>query len=289
MVMKFKKIAIIGKYPSSEETKEIHNQLIQLITHLSQKDFELFIEEKTQRQIKLTKFKSLPLIEIGKQVDIAIVVGGDGTMLGVGRTLVDTRIPLIGINQGRFGFLADLNIDSMFTNIDNILNGIYIQDNRMLIETTVERNNKVIYESFALNDIVIRSGLRLIELEVNIDERFVHTQRSDGLIVSSPTGTTAYALSAGGPIIHPNLDAITIVPISPHTLSNRPIAVSGDSKILIKIVNMDEAYASIDGQIQIPLDKKDTISIKKAKQSISILHPKDYCYFEMLRNKLNWG
>ena len=289
MVMKFKKIAIIGKYPSSEETKEIHNQLIQLITHLSQKDFELFIEEKTQRQIKLTKFKSLPLIEIGKQVDIAIVVGGDGTMLGVGRTLVDTRIPLIGINQGRFGFLADLNIDSMFTNIDNILNGIYIQDNRMLIETTIERNNKVIYESFALNDIVIRSGLRLIELEVNIDERFVHTQRSDGLIVSSPTGTTAYALSAGGPIIHPNLDAITIVPISPHTLSNRPIAVSGDSKILIKIVNMDEAYASIDGQIQIPLDKKDTISIKKAKQSISILHPKDYCYFEMLRNKLNWG
>ena len=289
MVMKFKKIAIIGKYPSSEETKEIHNQLIQLITHLSQKDFELFIEEKTQRQIKLNKFKSLPLSEIGKQVDIAIVVGGDGTVLGVGRTLVDTRIPLIGINQGRFGFLADLNIDSMFTNIDNILNGIYIQDNRMLIETTVERNNKVIYESFALNDIVIRSGLRLIELEVNIDERFVHTQRSDGLIVSSPTGTTAYALSAGGPIIHPNLDAITIVPISPHTLSNRPIAVSGDSKILIKIVNMDEAYASIDGQIQIPLDKKDTISIKKAKQSISILHPKDYCYFEMLRNKLNWG
>ena len=289
MVMKFKKIAIIGKYPSLEETKDIHNQLIQLITHLSQKDFELFIEEKTQRQIKLNKFKSLPLSEIGKQVDIAIVVGGDGTMLGVGRTLVDTRIPLIGINQGRFGFLADLNIDSMFTNIDNILNGIYIQDNRMLIETTVERNNKVIYESFALNDIVIRSGLRLIELEVNIDERFVHTQRSDGLIVSSPTGTTAYALSAGGPIIHPNLDAISIVPISPHTLSNRPIAVSGNSEILIKIVNMDEAYASIDGQIQIPLDKKDTISIKKAKQSISILHPKDYCYFEMLRNKLNWG
>jgi len=196
---------------------------------------------------------------------------------------------LIGINQGRFGFLADLNIDSMFLSIDNILDGSYIQDNRMLIEITVSRDNKIIYESFALNDIVIRSGLRLIELEVIIDGRFVHTQRSDGLIVSTPTGTTAYALSAGGPILHPNLDAITLVPISPHTLSNRPIAVSGDSEILIKIVNMDEAYASIDGQIQVPLDKKDTISIKKAKQSISILHPQDYCYFEMLRNKLNWG
>ena len=287
--MKFKKIAIIGKYPSSEETKDIHGQLIQLITHLSQKNIDLVIEEKTQKQIKLNKFKSLPLNEIGKQVDIAIVVGGDGTMLGVARMLVDTGIPLIGINQGRFGFLADLNIDSMFSSIDNILDGSYIQDNRMLIETTVSRDNKIIYESFALNDIVIRSGLRLIELEVIIDGRFVHTQRSDGLIVSTPTGTTAYALSAGGPILHPNLDAITIVPISPHTLSNRPIAVSGDSEILIKIVNMDEAYASIDGQIQIPLDIKDMISIKKAKQSISILHPQDYCYFEMLRNKLHWG
>ena len=289
MVMKFKKIAIIGKYPSAEENKDIHNQLIQLITHLSQKNIELVIEEKTQKQIKLNKFKSLPLIEIGKQVDIAIVVGGDGTMLGVARTLIETGVSLIGINQGRFGFLADLNINSMFSSIDNILDGYYIQDNRMLIETTIERNNKKIYESFALNDIVIRSGLRLIELEVIIDGRFVHKQRSDGIIVSTPTGTTAYALSAGGPIIHPNLDAVTIVPISPHTLSNRPIAVSGDSEILIKIVNMDEAYASIDGQIQIPLDKKDIISIKKAKQSISILHPQDYCYFEMLRNKLNWG
>tara|TARA_B110000008_G_scaffold46330_1_gene44515 strand:+ start:113 stop:976 length:864 start_codon:yes stop_codon:yes gene_type:complete len=287
--MKFKKIAIIGKYPSSEETKDIYDQLIQLITHLSKKNIDLIIEEKTQKQIKLNKFKSLPLNEIGKQVDIAIVVGGDGTMLGVARALLDNGIPLIGINKGRFGFLADLNIDSMLTNIDNILDGLYIQDNRMLIETTVVRNKKIIYESFALNDIVIRSGLRLIELEVIIDGRFVHTQRSDGLILSTPTGTTAYALSAGGPILHPNLDAISIVPISPHTLSNRPIAVSGNSEILIKIVNMDEAYASSDGQIQIPLDKKDTISIKKAKQSISILHPQDYCYFEMLRNKLNWG
>ena len=286
---KFKKIAIIGKYPSIEETKDIHNQLIQLITHLSKRNIDLIIEEKTQKQIKLNKFKSLSLDQIRKQADIAIIVGGDGTMLGVARSLVDSSIPLIGINQGRFGFLADLNIDSMFSSIDNILDGLYIEDNRMLIETKITRNKKIIYESFSLNDIVIRSGLRLIELEVIIDEKFVHTQRSDGLIVSTPTGTTAYALSAGGPIIHPNLDAITIVPISPHTLSNRPIAISGESEILVKIINMDEANASIDGQIQIPLDKQDIISIKKAKKSISILHPKDYCYFEMLRNKLNWG
>ena len=287
--MKFKKIAIIGKYPSLQESKDIHNQLIQLINHLSKKSVDLIIEEKTQKQIKLNDLKSLPLNDIGKKVDLAIVVGGDGTMLGVARTLVDSQIPLIGINQGRFGFLADLNIESMFSGIDNILDGIYIQDDRMLIETKIIRNEKIIHETFSLNDIVIRSGLRLIELEVMIDGKFVHIQRSDGLIISTPTGTTAYALSAGGPIIHPNLDAITIVPISPHTLSNRPIAISGNSEILVKIVNMDEAYVSIDGQIQIPLDKEDKIKIKKAKQSISILHPKDYCYFEMLRNKLNWG
>ena len=177
----------------------------------------------------------------------------------------------------------------MFASIDNILDGSYIQDDRMLIETKILRNEKIIHESFSLNDVVIRSGLRLIELEVMIEGKFVHSQRSDGLIISTPTGTTAYALSSGGPIIHPSLDAITIVPISPHTLSNRPIAISGNSEILVKIVNMDEAYTSIDGQIQIPLDKKDKIKIKKAKHSISILHPKDYCYFEMLRNKLNWG
>jgi len=288
-VSKFKKIAVIGKYPSFEEAGDFHTQLIELIRYLSKKNVELIIEEKTQKQINLDKFKSLPLKDIGPQVDVAIIVGGDGTMLGVARTLVDSQIPLIGINRGRFGFLADLNINSMFTNIDMILDGDFIRDDRMLIDTRIIRSDKVIYDSLSLNDVVIKSGSRLIELEVFIDGRFVHKQRSDGIIVSTPTGTTAYALSAGGPILHPNLDAISIVPISPHTLSNRPIAVSANSEIEIKIIYMDEAYASIDGQIKFPLDLRDRIEIKKAMQCISILHPNNYCYFEMLRNKLNWG
>ena len=285
----FKKIAVIGKYPSFKEAGDFHAQLIQLIRHLSKKDVELIIEEKTQKQINLNQFKSLPLKDISPQVDVAIIVGGDGTMLGAARTLVDSQIPLIGVNRGRFGFLADLNINSMFTNIDMILDGDFIRDDRMLIDTKIIRSDKVIYESLSLNDVVIKSGLKLIELEVVIDGSFVHTQRSDGMIVSTPTGTTAYALSAGGPILHPNLDAISIVPISPHTLSNRPIAVSANSEIEIKIIYMDEAYASIDGQIKFPLDLRDRIEIKKAMQCISILHPNNYCYFEMLRNKLNWG
>jgi len=288
-VSKFKKIAVIGKYPSLEGIEDFHEQLIQLIEHLSKKNVVLIIEEKTQKQINLNQFKSLPLRALGPEVDVAIIFGGDGTMLGVARTLVDSQIPLIGVNRGRFGFLADLNVNNMFTGIDTILDGDFVQDDRMLIETKIFRSDKVIYESLSLNDVVIKSGLKLIELEVIIDNRFVHTQRSDGIIVSTPTGTTAYALSAGGPILHPNLDAISIVPISPHTLSNRPIAISGNSEIVIKIIHMDEAYISIDGQIKFPLDLRDRIEIKKAKQLISLLHPKNYCYFEMLRNKLNWG
>lgn len=286
---KFKKIAIIGKYTSFEEVSDFHAQLIKLIDHLSKKNIELIIEEKTQKQINLGQFKSLPLKDIGPQVDVAIIFGGDGTMLGVARSLVSSQTPLIGINRGRFGFLADLNINSMLTNIDMILDGNFVRDDRMLIDTKIIRSDKVIYESQSLNDVVIKSGLKLIELEIVIDGRFVHAQRSDGVIVSTPTGTTAYAMSAGGPILHPNLDAISIVPISPHTLTNRPIAVSGSSEIEIKIIHIDEAYASIDGQIKFPLDIRDRIEIKKAKQCISILHPNNYCYFEVLRNKLNWG
>ena len=285
----FNKIAVVGKYPSIEESKNIHNQLIQLVDYLHQKPIELFIEEKTQQQINLKGIQSIALRDIGGKADLAIIVGGDGTLIGVARNMVHSDTPLIGINQGRFGFLADLNPESMFSNIDTILAGEYIEDKRMLINTKILRDKKIVYESFSLNDIVIKSGVRLVELDVIIDGAFVHRQRSDGLIVSTPTGTTAYALSAGGPIFHPNLDAISIVPISPHTLSNRPIAVKADSQINIKIVSMNEAYASIDGQIKFPLDLRDVIHISKAEESISILHPKNYCYFEMLRNKLHWG
>ncbi|MDA9087513.1 NAD(+) kinase [Methylophilaceae bacterium] len=285
----FKKIAVIGKYPSKEESTDINSQLLQLVEHLSKKPVELFVEEKTQQQLNAQTIQAIALKDIGACVDLAIIIGGDGTMIGVARNLVDSNTPLVGVNQGRFGFLADLNTSSMLTNIDSILNGEYIEDKRMLINTKIIRDDHVVYESLSLNDIVIKSGVRLIELEVMIDNAFVHRQRSDGIIVSTPTGTTAYALSAGGPILHPNLDAISIVPISPHTLSNRPIAINAESKVTIKIVHMDESYASIDGQIKFPLDTRDVIEISKAKQSISILHPNDYCYFEMLRNKLHWG
>lgn len=285
----FKNIALVGKYPSLEDAKHIHDQLNVLVDYLKKNNHQIFIESKTQQQAKLEGVESITLNDMTQHADLVIVIGGDGTMLGVARSVVDANIPLVGINQGRFGFLADLNIDSMLKNVELILKGDFLEDRRILLQADIIRSKAKIYDSFALNDVVVKSSLRLIELEVYIDNKFVHRQRSDGIITSTPTGATAYALSAGGPILHPSLDAISIVPINPHTLSNRPIAVNGNSSIEIKIIHLDDAYVSIDGQIKFPLDLRDVIKIQKSKQTVSILHPKDYCYFEMLRNKLHWG
>ena len=286
--MSFKKIAIIGKYNNLKEDPNFSSKLQALIEFIDSKKIQVFIEEKTQQQFKLNSYDSVALSQC-KDVDLIIVLGGDGTMLGVGRTISHMGVPMVGINQGRFGFLADISFDAMEKELTSILEGNYVTDERMLLSVKVMRDNKLIYESLALNDIVIKSGSRLIELELSVSQKLLHNQRSDGIIVATPTGTTAYALSAGGPILHPDLDSVAIVPISPHTLSNRPIAINAEQPISVKIIDMDEGFLSVDGQIKFPLDLRDQIYIQKSSNCVTILHPKDYCYFEMLRNKLNWG
>jgi len=263
--------------------------LADLARHLSAKNYEVWIEENTAHHAMLADYQTLAIGEIGQVADLAIVMGGDGTMLSVARSLIDADVPLVGINRGRFGFLTDLRAEDMLAEIDRILAGDSIKEPRMLLSTDVVRDNQVIYSSHALNDVVIKSGLRLIELEIEIDGKFVYKQRSDGLIISTPTGATAYALSAGGPILHPNLEAISLVPICPHTLSNRPIAVNSASNIVVTVVQFDEAQLSFDGQFQLGLEVGDKIAVRRAEKTISLLHPVEYCYFDMLRNKLNWG
>lgn len=263
--------------------------LADLARHLSAKNINVWVEENTAQHAQLSGYKTLPLEQVGNVADLAIVMGGDGTMLSVARSLIEADVPLVGINRGRFGFLTDLRAEDMLTEIDRILDGNYIREPRMLLLTEVVRGNQLIHSSYALNDVVIKSGLRLIELEVEIDAKFVYKQRSDGLILSTPTGTTAYALSAGGPILHPNLEAISLVPICPHTLSNRPIAVNSTSKIEVTLVQFSEAQLSMDGQSQQVLEIGDKIIVQRAEKNIFLLHPSDYCYFDMLRNKLNWG
>lgn len=289
MEKQFKKVALIGKYMNQSALHLMQNDLLVLARHLTDSHHQVLVEQLTAQHAQLHGYETLPLGQIGQAADVAIVMGGDGTMLSVARNLIEAGVPLVGINRGRFGFLTDLRAEDMLTEIDKILAGDFIREPRMLLATQVLRNGELLHSGYALNDVVIKSGLRLIELEVEIDQQFVYKQRSDGLILSTPTGTTAYALSAGGPILHPNLEAISLVPICPHTLSNRPIAVNSNSHIEVTLVQFSEAHLSIDGQLQIDLEIGDKIAVQRAEKNIFLLHPANYCYFDMLRNKLNWG
>jgi NAD+ kinase len=289
MANNFKSIGIIGKYMNPSALQQMQNDLADLARHLAANNIDVWLEENTAKHAELTGFNVASLEKIGEEVDLAIVMGGDGTMLSVARSLMDNNIPIVGINRGRFGFLTDLRAEDMLQSVDAILNGEYQIESRMLLNASVMRAGKRMHTGVALNDVVIKSGLRLIETEVKINGKFVNKQRADGLIISSPTGTTAYALSAGGTILHPDLDAITLVPISPQTLSNRPITVHSASLVEITLVQVDDAQVGFDGQFQMALEQHDKILIERAKQDVHLLHPSDYCYFEMLRNKLNWG
>ncbi|MES2012237.1 MAG: NAD(+) kinase [Pseudomonadota bacterium] len=289
MKISFNTVAIIGKYMNADALHKMRADLVSLAQHLQLQHLAVYIEENTAQHAKITGFDTVPLSEVGAIADLAIVMGGDGTMLSVARSLIHANVPLVGINRGRFGFLTDLRAEDMLPSIDRILAGEFIAESRMLLATQVVRSGKVIHSGYGLNDVVIKSGLRLIELEVEIDKKFVYKQRSDGLILTTPTGTTAYALSSGGPILHPSLEAITLVPICPHTLSNRPITVNSGSQIEVTLVQFDEAQLSIDGQFSMALEIGDVIKVHRADKNVTLLHPSDYCYFDMLRNKLNWG
>ena len=289
MTQPFKSIAIIGKYMNEFALQQMQTDLADLARHLRAKKIEVWIEENTAKYAELSGFKTAALATIGSKVDLAIVMGGDGTMLSVARNLIDYNIPLVGINRGRFGFLTDLRAEDMLRSLDRILTNRYQIESRMLLNARILRGGKTLYQGLAFNDIVIKGGLRLIEIAVEINGSFVHKQRADGLILSTPTGTTAYALSAGGPILHPGLEAIAIVPVSPHTLSNRPIAVNSSSLIQITLIQSEDGQVSYDGQFQMLLESGDRILIQRAEKEVKLLHPSEYCYFDMLRNKLNWG
>lgn len=293
MQTQFASIAIIGKYMDPSALQLMQQALSELAAHLSQQGITVWVEEHTAHYAGLSFYSTASLAELGKHVQLVLVMGGDGTMLSVARTLyenqLDKPIPLVGINRGRLGFLTDLRTDNMLQELDKILAGQFQKESRILLDAEVYRGSQRFYHCVALNDVVIKSALRLIELEIEINGQFVSRQRADGLILSTPTGTTAYALSAGGPILHPDLDAISLVPISPHTLSNRPITVMSNSVIEVVVVQATDAQLSFDGQNIQHLQVGDKIRVQRAKQEVSLIHPQNYCYFDMLRNKLNWG
>lgn len=230
--------------------------------------------------------------QIAEQADLIIVVGGDGTLLNTARDFVDANIPILGVNLGRLGFLADVALEAMFIVVTQVLNGEFSKEERALLSCKVMQDDVILKQNLAFNDVVVhrRGALRMIEFDVFIDDKFVNTQRADGLIVTTPTGSTAYALSSGGAIMHPGVNAIELVSICPHTMSHRPLLVPGDSEISIQIKSAVKGVdVSFDGQVSFAMTSSETICIRQHSSFIHLLHPKDYDYFDIIRSKLHWG
>jgi len=287
METNFKTIGIVGKYYGASAGSAVHR----LADYLAARGHTVLVAAHTAEVCQIRDLPTATLNEIGQTADLAVVMGGDGTLLNVARTLVDYHVPMIGINQGRLGFLADVSVDTMFSTLDEMLAGQYVAEDRILLTASVERHDDVLYATYAFNDVVVSKSTlgRLIEFEVYIDNQFVYSQRADGLVVATPTGSTAYALSAGGPILHPTLEAFVLTPICPHTLSARPIAVNSRSEIEVNLIHADDARVHFDGQQHADMQVGDRVVIHRAKNTVRLLHPEDHNYYDTLRQKLHWG
>ena len=284
-------IALIGKYHS----REIAESLRRLAEHLHQRGVTVFVERETSENIcqtvDLTRWVTCGFNDIGAHADLAIVLGGDGTMLNAARRLARYRVPLVGVNQGRLGFMTDIAREDMLTCMDDLLDGRFTPEARLLLDAEVVRDGREIATNMALNDVVLDKGAigRMIEFELFLNGEFIYNLRSDGLIISTPTGSTAYAMSAGGPIMHPTLAGIALVPLCPHALTNRPVIVEDSVEIELRIVNADDPRVHFDGQLTLDLQKEDCLRLRRSEYSVSILHPPGYSYFAMLRQKLQWS
>lgn len=285
----FSSIGLIGKYgdPGVSDT------IFALRDYLTDHGLKVVLDEHTAQNIRSHNMETATRTQIGQLCDLAIVVGGDGTLLNAARSLSDYDIALVGVNLGRLGFLVDVSPGEMTARLDEILAGDYTVEERLLLHCRVERDGQVLMEGDALNDVVIHKWevARMIEFETFINGKFVHTHRSDGLIVSTPTGSTAYALSGGGPVLHPALDAVVLVPICPHTLTNRPIVVDANSRIEVIVSNREptEGQLTCDGQIHHRVNTGDRIHIEAKPRRLRLLHPPGYDYYEILRAKLHWS
>jgi NAD+ kinase len=253
--------------------------------------YRVVFEEETAGHVEVGGVDAMTVAQIGEQAKLVIVLGGDGTMLGVARQLARYKVPLIGINQGRLGFMTDIPIDRILPALAEILSGKAKAEERSLLEARLVRDGREIHCSVAVNDVVVArgSGAGMAELKVSVDGAFMYNQRSDGLIVSTPTGSTAYALSAGGPLLHPSLAGIVLVPIAPHALSNRPIVVPDTSDIVVEIMNGRDISVNFDMQTFTSLQHGDQIMISRSPNTITFLHPEGWSYYHTLRAKLHWN
>jgi NAD+ kinase len=283
----FRKVALLGR----QRVEGVEETLLAVKNYLQNFPIEVVLEPDTAEMIPDAGIPVCPKELLCKNCDLLIVVGGDGSLLNAAHLAVEYGLPVLGINRGRLGFLTDIRPDEL-EKIDEVLSGNYMEEERFLLEASIIHANGEIMHAVALNDVVLLPGniAHMIEFEVHINHQMICYQRADGIIVATPTGSTAYALSGGGPILHPQLDAIVLVPMFPHTLSSRPIVVKSTSEISILLSPTNEACprVSCDGQERIPLEPGGIIKIKKKTEPLRLIHPLDYNYFQTLREKLGW-
>jgi NAD+ kinase len=286
---KFKKIGLIGRsrHQSSLETVQ---RLVQL---LEERGLDISIEKRLTSLLGGAPAQVTTRDDIGGHCDLVIVVGGDGSMLSAARAMSEHNVPVLGVNRGRLGFLTDVSPDDIEVKVAEVLDGRYTMERRFLLDVAVNRQDKTVGRADALNDVVVNSGTsaQMIEFDLYIDNTFVYRQRADGLIVATPTGSTAYSLSGGGPIMHPALDAIVVVPMFPQTLSSRPIVVDGNSEIRIDIVDSNRIHPPVtcDGQVNMTARPGDSVHIYKKEHELILIHPLEHSFYASCRDKLRWS
>ena len=273
--------------------RSIVESVVTLEHFLRQRGVSIVVEKTTAALLPTCTHRIEDRKALGGICDLLIVVGGDGSLLGVARDLAGSQVPVIGVNRGGLGFLADIAPNQIEPKIGAVLDGEYTVEHRFLLDATVVRHGKRIGGSSALNDVVVHAGTmsRMMEFALHIDEKFVYDQRSDGLIVATPTGSTAYALSAGGPIMHPSLDAIVVVPMFPHTLTSRPLVVPSASrvKVVIGSTTSMNPQISCDSQVDIGVQPGDEIHIQKYAHALRLLYSREHSFYEACRSKLDWA
>jgi NAD+ kinase len=289
---RFRHAALVGKY----QARGIRAVLEDVAHLLARTGLDVSLEAETALNTGMTEYPALSIDEIGRQCDVAIVLGGDGTMLAIARELARFNLPLVGINQGRLGFITDIQLKDVATTLPMILSGQYEEEHRAMLEGAVLRPTRgggleTIYEGHAINEVVVSRGATagMVELRADVDGQFVANYRADGLIVASPTGSSAYAMSAGGPILHPALGGWVIVPIASHTLSNRPIVVPDTGTITIEIVAGRDASMNFDMQSLASLLHGDRVTVRRSDHKVRFLHPQGWNYYATLRRKLRWN
>jgi len=290
----FRHVALMGKYQMAHAANAVaasRATLDEIAHFLMDQGCEVVMEADTAAKLGLSTYTAMDVDAIGRHCDLCLVVGGDGTMLGIGRRLAQFKVPLIGINQGRLGFITDIALDQYAATLAPMLTGHYEVDDRSLMHAQVMRDGHCVFSALAMNDVVVNRGATsgMVELRVEVDGHFVASQRADGLIIATPTGSTAYALSAGGPLLHPSTPGWVLVPIAPHTLSNRPLVLSHAAEIAIEIVAGRDASANFDMQSLASLMHGDRIVVRRSEHQVRFLHPKGWTYFDTLRQKLHWN